>query len=92
MIYHTKGVEKATPFITDLINRKDFHISVITKIEFLGWNEHTQEGFDKCKRLIELCNIIYIDDLIAEKAIEIRRESRTRLADALIAGTALKYD
>lgn len=90
LIYHTNGIEKATSFIAKLIKYENLNISVITKIEFLGWNQHTSEGYSKCKKLMELCNIIYIDDDTAEIAIDIKRYGKIRLGDALIAATAIK--
>ena len=61
----------------------------MTKIEFLGWEKHSPEGFEKCSRLIKLSNVYLIDDDIAEKTIELKRRAKIKLADAVIAATAL---
>lgn len=45
-IYHTKGSENSIDFISRVIVQKIFNISIITKIEFLGWNKHTTGGFE----------------------------------------------
>ena len=45
LIYHTKGLETASRFIREAIAHQTFHISILTKIEFLGWERHTPEGF-----------------------------------------------
>lgn len=79
-------------FINSLILKHSFNISILTKIEFLGWNKHTPAGFEKCKWLIELANIYPIDDDIADKAIEIRRKRNIKLADAVIAATAITHN
>jgi predicted nucleic acid-binding protein len=55
LIYHLAGSSKATAFLTELIARQAFNISILTKIEFLGWDKHTPEGFEKSKKLVELC-------------------------------------
>ncbi|MCK4486578.1 MAG: type II toxin-antitoxin system VapC family toxin, partial [Desulfobacterales bacterium] len=60
-----------------------FNISILTKIEFLGWDKHTPEGF------IEPANIYPLDEEIANKAIELRTKRKIKLADAVIAATAL---
>ena len=31
------------------IFRTSFNISILTKIEFLGWEKHTEEGFEKAR-------------------------------------------
>ncbi len=54
LIYHTRGSEESISFMTSILSQKTFNISVITKIEFLGWDKHTPDGVEKCKRLLEL--------------------------------------
>ncbi len=39
--------EEELPKVEDIL-RKSFNVSIITKIEFLGWKGHTKEGFEKC--------------------------------------------
>jgi predicted nucleic acid-binding protein len=41
---------------------------------------------------IGLANIIYVDDVIANKTIELRKIYKIKLYDALIAATALVYN
>ena len=89
LIYHTAGSETISGFIRDMIARQAFNVSVLTKIEFLGWNKHSSEGYEKCRQLIELANVFLIDDDTAEKAIELKRQAKIKLADAVIAATAL---
>ncbi len=89
LIYHIKGSQPATDLITNLIVQHSFNISILTKIEFLGWDKHTPDGFEKCNRLIENANIYPVDDNIASKAIELKRKVKIKLADAVIAATAL---
>lgn len=89
LIYHTKGSQFATDFIDNLITQQAFHISILTKIEFLGWDKHTPDGFEKCRQLIELANIYPVIEDVAEKAIDLRRSTNLKLADAVIASTAI---
>lgn len=65
------------------------NISIITKIEFLGWNKHTPDGFQKCKELIESASVYPLDEDVAQKVIELKRTARIKLADAVIAATAI---
>ncbi len=69
LIYHTKGLHSATDFIDHLITEQSFNISILTKIEFLGWDKHTPDGFEKCRQLIELANIYPVIEDVAEKAM-----------------------
>ncbi len=89
LIYHTKGSQLTVDFINNLVVQHSFNLSILTKIEFLGWDKHTHDGFEKCKRLIESANIYPVDENIANKAIELRRGMKIKLADAVIAATAL---
>jgi predicted nucleic acid-binding protein len=89
LIYHTKGLHTASRFINEVIAQQGFNISILTQIEFLGWEKHTVKGFRKCRRLIELANVYLIDEDIAEEAIGLKRLVRIKLADAVIAATAL---
>lgn len=89
MIYHTAGSADSVEFISSIVSKRTFNISILTKIEFLGWDKHTPAGFEKCKRLIASANIYEIEDEIAEKAIELKRKRKIKLADAVIAATAI---
>jgi len=89
LIYHTKGSQKTKDFISRLIVDDAFFVSILTKIEFLGWDKHTPEGFEKCKRFLETATVFPVDDEIATRAIELRRTLSIKLADAVIAATAL---
>ena len=91
LIYHTAGDPKATAFIDRLIMLRSFNVSILVKIEFLGWEKHTSEGFEKCKKLMDAATVYPVDDIVAMKAIEIRRTVKIKLADAVIAATALSH-
>ncbi len=61
------------------IFKKSFNISIITKIEFLGWNKHTSKGYEFAKNFIDFANLIPLTDEIANKSIKIRKESKIKL-------------
>jgi toxin FitB len=89
LIYHTKGSQNTIDFISHLITQRSFFISIITKIEFLGWDKHTPDGFQKCTRLIEAATVYPVDEAVAYQAIQIKRKTNIKLADAVIAATAM---
>jgi len=72
--------------------RESFKVSVITKIEFLGWREHTEEGYAKAVELLQSAQVYGLEESVVEKTVELRRKHRIRLPDAVIAATCLVYD
>lgn len=93
LIYHLKGdiPEREIEKLEGILKRS-FIISVITKIEFLGWRKHTVDGFLKAHEFLRHAAIVPVDNELADLAIELRRKSNIKLADALIAATALSND
>ena len=74
------------------ILKTSFNISIITKIEFLGWRGHTEEGFKKAKEFISFARVIPLEDEIANLTMDLRRKYKIKLPDAIIAATALYHD
>lgn len=78
--------------IIEEIFKTSFGISIITKIEFLGWGKHTKEGYEKAKEFLGYAKTIQLNNKIAELSIELRRKGKIKLPDAVIASTALYRD
>jgi hypothetical protein len=57
-------------------------------MEVLGFKFRSNEEEDFVKELIELFEVQFIDQNVAEKVIEIRKQNRIKLPDAIIAATA----
>ncbi len=89
LVYHVAGDPVATTVLDETIARRSFCLSILSVIEFLGWHGHTDDEFIECKELIELATILPVSKEVADKAIELRRAKRIKLADAVIASTAL---
>ena len=67
------------------------NISVITKIEVLGFNapdEHSQ----LLNNFMNDATVLDLTSTIVDVSIEIRKKNKTPLPDAIIAATALVYD
>jgi toxin FitB len=93
LIYHLKGdIPESEIERLECILKRSFLVSVITKVEFLGWRKHTVDGFLKAQEFLRHAAIIPVDSDLADLAIELRRNSNIKLADALIAATALLND
>jgi predicted nucleic acid-binding protein len=71
------------------ILKHSFDISIITKMEFLGWRQLDENGFKKAKEFLERAAIIHLDDNIADLVITLKRYGKIKLPDAIIAATAL---
>lgn len=70
-----------------------FSVSVITRIEFLGWRGgHTAEGYEAARTLIECTRQHLLTAPIADRAVALRRSCGISLPDAVIAPTALESD
>ena len=67
------------------------NVSVISKIEILGWNPPTQKEADECQSFMDDAVVLDLSDAVVEKTIEIRKTIRIKLPDAIIAATALVH-
>ena len=79
--------EKSAKQLDNYFN-SNFSVSIISKIEVLGFNTLDYE-MEQLESFIQLSSIVYIDEAVADKTIEIRRMKRIKLPDAIIAATAL---
>lgn len=66
-------------------------ISVLTKIETLGFNFKTSEEQFIIETFINNSIILDINNEIVNKTIELRKSKKIKLPDAIIAATAIVY-
>ncbi|MDX2062931.1 MAG: type II toxin-antitoxin system VapC family toxin [Bacteroidia bacterium] len=66
-----------------------FEISIITRIELLGYPKLTEDQEQHLSILLNQANIHFISEDIAEEAIKIRRSYNLKLGDSIIGATAL---
>jgi predicted nucleic acid-binding protein len=74
-------------FMAEIMDR-DFTVSFVTYIEFLGY----KEASELTEQFISLANVIEIDKDIIEKCILLRRALSIKLPDAIIAATAISHN
>jgi predicted nucleic acid-binding protein len=79
--------EKGIQFLAEVIN-KDFIVSFITFIEFLGYKEATKATED----FIALAEVIEINKVIIQTCINLRKTKIIKLPDAIIAATAMAHN
>ena len=63
-------------------------ISAITQLEVLGYYDITTRETEFAKRLFSLCEILPIDQIVIQKAIDLRKFKQMSLGDTIIAATA----
>jgi toxin FitB len=76
----------------DTVLEDSFNISIITRIELLGWKGHTPDGRVQARRLLDCARCLPLTIPLAEKAIELRASTTISLPDAVIAASALSLD
>lgn len=67
------------------------NISVVTKIEVLGFNA-PEEHYRLLADFMNDANIIDLSNDIVDACINLRKNHKTKLPDAIIAATAIVYD
>lgn len=72
------------------ILRESFQISVISKMEFLGFSFDLEEN-KKAVAFMEYATVIKLSDEIVQRVIDMRQEKRIKLPDAIIAASAMAY-
>src|SRR5437762_229928 len=74
----------------DEICREGQNISIITKLELLGYNFSSIENETLTKEFVNKSIIHQITSKIEDDIIKFRKETRIKLPDAIIAATAIK--
>lgn len=90
LIYHLNGVlsEEVGHMIGLRLVEKPL-ISIITRIEILGWPGQSPDALHKASILLDLFEEQPLSNAIAAECIRLRQHYRVKLPDAIIAATAL---
>jgi predicted nucleic acid-binding protein len=93
IIYYLQAAlpEKAMQQLQTIVDEQPL-VSVITKIELLGFNAATIEEKNITETFIDAALIFNLDDAVINQTIALRKQHRIKLPDAIIAATALVYD
>lgn len=75
-----------------LIEQIDSQISIVTRIELLGWNIAVNQQLQTLTNFITASFVHDLDETVVLKTIELRRNYKIKLPDAIIAATALVYN
>jgi len=71
------------------ILKNSFIISVISKMEFLGFDKFKIKEKLKAAQFLSYANVIPLKDDIVDYVIQIRQNKKIKLPDAIIAATAI---
>ena len=87
-LYFLKGNSEITKFFEDYF----ICVSFITELELLSLNNMVDEDEKTINTFLNHVRIIDINSEIKAKTVDVRRESRLKLPDAIIAATAISMD
>ena len=90
-IYYFKNSlpEKGKSFLLSALSGEQVAISFVSEIEMLAYTDITPSEEAAARILILWVNVLWIDEAIVGEAISIRKQTKLKLPDALIAATAL---
>jgi len=91
LIYYFNGeMEESVADNVSELMKESFEVSVISKMEFLGF-PFTEQEKQQAIDFIGCAEIIKLNDEIVQRVIDIRQEKKIKLPDAIIAATAMEY-
>ena len=83
--------KKGSDFVEQIFN-SDFIISVVVKIEVLGFDDLAKKML-KLEEFVNTATILSLDDAITKQTIFLRRQhKKLKLGDAIIAATAMVHN
>lgn len=91
IIYHLQGVldDKEEVILAEALSAEAY-ISVISRIEVLGWRGHTDESLEKAQQFLNGLDEIPLREKIVTSCIRLKQNLAIKLPDAVIAATALQ--
>ncbi|QCO32044.1 type II toxin-antitoxin system VapC family toxin [Leptospira interrogans] len=66
-------------------------ISVISKIELLGWHKASKEDIEHIQEFVSLAYVLPLEDNIVQETIRLRQHLKIKTPDAIIAATAIVH-
>lgn len=83
--------EAATKYLDGQLDRES-NISLITRIELLAWNPPKPSDMEVVQDFVDNSSVIPISEAVIAKTIELRKASKVKLPDCLIAATAIVHN
>ncbi len=93
LVYYLNGSFSQTEQETlDGMFKASFQISVMSKLELLGWKGHTVDSLSRAGAFLADAVIIPVDTAVADRVVYLMRHYAIALPDAIIAATAIETD
>ncbi|OGZ46955.1 MAG: hypothetical protein A3J54_01905 [Candidatus Ryanbacteria bacterium RIFCSPHIGHO2_02_FULL_45_13b] len=90
IIYYVKGDERVVAVVEDMVSSDyPIYVSVLTEAELFSYSHLTDIETEHIDSLLRTVSIIPLDSRLARLAGMVRRMYKTKLADSIIASTAL---
>lgn len=83
--------KEGAELMIELLNTKQLAVSVISKIEVLGYNGDPDD-LKQFRVLLSRLTLLPLDDAVTERTITLRKTFKIKLPDAIIAATALHHN
>ena len=83
--------ETGTNWLEKLVANNEHSVSVINKIELLGFNGSENE-MKVIEDFIEITEILPLSEKVVQETIKLRKTHKIKLPDAIIAATALVHN
>ena len=78
--------------LAEMLQDQSIYISVITEIELYAYHGNTPASIKKLDAFIQSVYVIDLDAFVKETTIQIRKSTKLKLPDSIIAASALKND
>ena len=75
--------------IAELLNGRDVHVSFITELELLGFQDIKEEDRSIIEDLLNNCIIVDLNQAIKRITINLKQNYKLKLPDAIIAATSI---
>lgn len=83
--------QTGTKFMDSVVDEKSI-ISFISEIELQVWNAPGPDDMVVYKEFVKGSEIVLVDDVIISRTIDIRKNQKLKIPDAIIAATAIARD
>lgn len=88
ILYYLDGDDTFEPIFLD----KQLYVSIITEMELLSFSSFTNEELNYIREFLKFCSIKGLSEEVKLQTIELRKELKLKLPDAIIMATALEMD
>jgi len=82
--------QKGAEFVSKILE-ESFHISVISYVEVLGFNEKVEKQ-RALEDFMSMAEVFFVDEKVAKQTVKLRKQTKLKLPDAFIAATAIVND